>query len=40
MVVLNPKMKEQAKKWIVDMHMNLEFQEERESSTSVNPEEF
>ena len=33
-------MKEQAKKWIVEVCINLEFQRERELSTSVNVEEF
>ena len=33
-------MKDQAKKWIVEVYMNLEFQYERELSTLVNLEEF
>jgi len=39
-VVVNPKMKQQAKRWIIDEYMNTKFVIERQRATSVDPNQF
>ena len=38
--MLNPAIKEQAQKWIIEARSKLKCQQERELNTSVNIEEF
>ena len=39
-VVLNPKMKNKAREWIVEVYPTKAFRNENDNKTSVNPDDF